>query len=172
VPDLAVIVTVPLATPVAIPAALMDAMAGAEELHCTDAVISVWLPSENRPVAVNCCVAPAPIAMVPGVTCNPVSVAGAGVGVGLGEGVGDDVGVGVGLGFDRLFDELLPPPPHPAKISPRRTSVTANTLIFTSPPSRPRQGQFIRCVFRGKFESWALYLPFRTCTYRREYVGL
>ena len=53
-------VTVPLATPVAIPDALMDAIAGEEELHCTEAVKSVRLPSEKTPVAVNCCFAPAP----------------------------------------------------------------------------------------------------------------
>lgn len=130
----------------------MDAIAAAEELHCTDAVMSFVLLSENTPVAVNCCVAPPPIDMVPGVTCNAVSEAGAGVGVGLGEGVGEDVGAGVGVGLGRLFDELFPPPPHPVKIRARRTTVTAISLTFTFPPNQAPAGASSVC-FWGEVES-------------------
>lgn len=130
-PDFAVIVTVPFPRAWASPEPSMDAIAAAEELHCTEAVMSFVVLSENTPVALNCCVVPAPMEMIPGVTCNAVSVAGAGVGVGLGEGVG----VGVGLG-ELLLDvaEPLPPPPQPARIIPKKTSVTARFLTFKFPP--------------------------------------
>lgn len=166
-PDVAVIITVPLSTAWASPEASIDAIAAAEELHCTDAVISFLLLSENTPVAVNCCVAPAPIDMVPGVTCNAVSEAGAGVGVGLGEGVGEDVGAGVGVGFGRLFVELFPPPPHPATISPRRTTVTAINLTFTFPPNLGAPAGASSVCFWGKLCPADFGVCLRTCTYGR-----
>lgn len=53
VADLAVIVAVPGATPLASPVASIDATLVLEELHCAVAVRSFVVPSENRPVAVN-----------------------------------------------------------------------------------------------------------------------
>ena len=53
-PDCAVTVTTPTATPLAAPALLTDAKFVSDELHCTELVMSLLLPSENFPVAVNC----------------------------------------------------------------------------------------------------------------------
>lgn len=145
-PDFAVINTVPLPRAWASPEPSIDAIAAAEELHCTDAVMSWVLLSENTPVALNCCVAPDPMEMTPGVTCKPVSVAGTGVGVGLGDGLGlgDGVacGVGVGVGLGELVldvPEALPPPPQPARIIPKTTSVTAKNFAFKFPPKQGPQ---------------------------------
>ncbi len=95
-PEVAVIFTAPLVMPLATPPALIETTPASDELHCTEAVKSVLLPSENVPNAENCCVDPGEIDAVPGEICNPVKVAGVGVGVGVG--VGDGVGVGVGVG--------------------------------------------------------------------------
>jgi hypothetical protein len=62
-PDCAVIETDPAAEPVATPAALMLAMLESEDPHCTDAVMSLEEPSERWPVALNCWLAPTPIAI-------------------------------------------------------------------------------------------------------------
>ena len=53
------ICAVPAATPVARPVLEIVATAGASELQVAEAVTSWVLPSENVPVSVNCCVAPA-----------------------------------------------------------------------------------------------------------------
>lgn len=131
VPDFAVIVTVPLATPLAIPLELMVAMAVSDELQVTEAVISLLLPSENLPRAVNCCVAPAPTAVVPGDTCRLLKEAELGVGVGVGV-------VGVGVGTKAGFGVALPPPPQPLKKQLAKVNVSRMNLIFTlfSRPSR------------------------------------
>jgi hypothetical protein len=136
VPDFAVMVTAPLITPVAIPLALMVAMAESEELQTTELVMSLLLPSENLPVAVNCCVAPVPIAVVPGDTCKLVKEAGTGVG----EGVGAGVGVG-----PALFEAVWPPPPPPQPINSRlnRTNATNMDLTFTS-TSRAQAGLSVK----------------------------
>jgi len=130
VPDFAVTVTVPLITPVAIPLELMVAMAVSEELQVTEPVISLLLPSENLPVAVNCWVAPAPIAVVLGDTCKVVREAGTGVGVGEG------VGTGVGATFP---EETAWPPPQPLNNRLDKVSITSMDLTFTL-ASRPKQG--------------------------------
>src|SRR6185437_3469749 len=141
----------------ATPEPLIDAIAAAEELHSTDAVMSFELLSEKTPVALNCCVAPAPIEMVPGVTCNAVSVA-AGVGVGLGDGVACGVGVGVGLGELLLDDaEPPPPPPQPTRIIPKTASVTAKSFALNFPPGNgPATGALIRfCMGESSRLTWA-----------------
>jgi hypothetical protein len=53
-PDCAVIVTDPAVDPVATPAALMLAMLESDDPHCTVAVMSLEVPSERWPVALNC----------------------------------------------------------------------------------------------------------------------
>lgn len=77
--DVAVIVVVPGATPVAIPivseSLLMTAVAVSEESHVTELVISCVLASEKVPVATNCCVVPAMIDCETGVTSRDTSVA-------------------------------------------------------------------------------------------------
>jgi hypothetical protein len=57
-PELAVIVVTPEAIPVASPPVLMLAISGAEELHITESVTFLLLPSLNVPMAVNCSVVP------------------------------------------------------------------------------------------------------------------
>jgi hypothetical protein len=54
VPDLAVMVTVPEAEPVAIPDASMLAMFESEEIHCTELVTSLVVLLDITAVAVNC----------------------------------------------------------------------------------------------------------------------
>jgi hypothetical protein len=132
VPDFAVMVTDPLATPVAIPLALMVAIAVSDELQTTVPLTSLLLPSENLPMAVNCWVAPAPIAIVPGDTCKLLKEAG------VGEGVGAGVGVGVGPPEMELPVEL-PPPPHPLNSTLNKTKAAKIDLTFTL-VSRPMQG--------------------------------
>jgi hypothetical protein len=56
VPEVARIVVVPTAIPVASPEALIDATPGVVELQLTELVKSRDEPSLNVPVAVNCCV--------------------------------------------------------------------------------------------------------------------
>lgn len=62
-PDCAVMVTDPAAEPVAIPTAVMLAMLESDDPHVTELVMSLEVPSEKWPVALNCWVAPTPIAM-------------------------------------------------------------------------------------------------------------
>jgi hypothetical protein len=77
VDDVAVIVEVPAAEPVARPAAVIVAVAAFDELHVA-VVVRFWVvPSLNVPVAVNCCVAPLVIEGFAGVTaidCNVAAV--------------------------------------------------------------------------------------------------
>ena len=68
VPEDAVITADPALTPVARPVALMVAKFVALEFHVTLFVMSVALPSEKIPLAVNDCVWPVAIEAVPGVT--------------------------------------------------------------------------------------------------------
>lgn len=53
-PEVAVIVLVPMAIPVAIPVVAMEATLVVEEVHCTELVTSLELPSLYLPIAVNC----------------------------------------------------------------------------------------------------------------------
>jgi hypothetical protein len=121
-------VTEPLITPVAIPDELTVATAVSEELQVTEAVISLLVPSENLPTAVNCCVAPAPMAVVPGDTCKLLKEEGVGVGVGVGP-------VSPGL----AETGLPPPPPQPLKKQPAKVNISRMDLIFKL-FSRPKQG--------------------------------
>ena len=74
VPKLAVTVAVPAATAVASPVvAAMVATGGALELHVT--VMAFFEPSVYTPIAVNCCVIPATMLAVAGVTLIDASVA-------------------------------------------------------------------------------------------------
>ena len=57
-PDVAVIVVVPCATPLARPALLMLPKLGLEEVQAAVFVKSIVLPSVKIPVAVNCCLPP------------------------------------------------------------------------------------------------------------------
>lgn len=125
------IVTVPLITPEAKPVGLMVAIAVSEELQTTELVRSLLLPSENLPVALNCCVAPAPIAIVPGDTCRLLKEAGAGVGVGDGVGVATGVGVGVGPPERALLELFPPPPPHPLNTRQKRTKAAKINFNLT-----------------------------------------
>jgi len=108
VPDCAVMVTTPMATPLAIPALLTEATLVSEELHCAEAVTSLLLPSENFPVAVNGCVAPVAIEVEPGDTCKAVSE-----------------GSGGGL------PEPDCPPPLQAFNSARQNRTSTNEAVFT-----------------------------------------
>lgn len=62
VPDCAEMVVAPEVEPVASPAELMPATFASVEPQVTDAVISCVVPFERYPVALNCCVAPMPMA--------------------------------------------------------------------------------------------------------------
>jgi hypothetical protein len=68
VPDMAVIVEVPTATPCASPVVLTIATGLADDFHVADALRSCMLPSLRVPVAVNCCERPAAIVAVAGET--------------------------------------------------------------------------------------------------------
>ena len=59
VPEVAVMVAVPAATAVTTPLLLTVATDGFDELQVTCVVISLIVPSEYMPVALNCCVTPA-----------------------------------------------------------------------------------------------------------------
>ena len=67
-PELAVIVVTPGARPVASPPGLMLAIVGAVELHITEAVRFLMLPSSKLPMAVNCVVLPRAREVFRGVT--------------------------------------------------------------------------------------------------------
>lgn len=67
-PDCAVIVTDPAADPVATPLPLTLAIVESDDPHWTKAVMSLEVPSERWPVAVNCWLPPTPIAMEDGET--------------------------------------------------------------------------------------------------------
>lgn len=68
-PDVAVMVVIPVEIPVvAIPAALMEALAGTDEVQTTDVVKSCVVLSVYVPMAVNCWVVPAAMLGVTGVT--------------------------------------------------------------------------------------------------------
>jgi hypothetical protein len=74
VPDAAVIVLLPAATPVASPPALTVATAGLEDLQLTWFVKFRVLRSGQTPVAVNCSVVPTGIVEPAGVTAIDVKV--------------------------------------------------------------------------------------------------
>src|SRR5580658_4656407 len=75
VPELAVIMDVPAATPVASPPGLLIvAVAGVPELQVTREVITTVLPLLYVPVATYCCVPPTAMLAVAGVTAIEVSV--------------------------------------------------------------------------------------------------
>ncbi len=67
-PDVALMVEVPVATAVARPPAVMVATLLVAELHVAVLVRSCWLESEYVPVAVNCCVRPLAIDGLAGAT--------------------------------------------------------------------------------------------------------
>lgn len=67
-PDVAVIVAMPVPRPVATPDALTLATPGTLDVHVTEEVMSDVLPSENIPYAVNACDCPFAIEAVPGET--------------------------------------------------------------------------------------------------------
>src|SRR5262245_15474196 len=73
-PEVAEIVVVPPATPVASPDALTVATDGVDEAQVTCAVRSCVVPSEYVPVAVSCCVAPTAMLGPDGVTAIDASV--------------------------------------------------------------------------------------------------
>ena len=72
-PELAVIVLAPIAIPVAIPVAPTEATLALEDVHCTEVVRSLELPSLYLPVAANCWLEPMPIENTAGVTDKDVS---------------------------------------------------------------------------------------------------
>lgn len=74
-PEVAVIVVVPRLRAVASPLTVIDAMLVFEELHATVPVISCVVPSENVPVALNCCNVPRGMDGVAGVTAIEFTVA-------------------------------------------------------------------------------------------------
>jgi hypothetical protein len=73
-PDVAVMVALPLATPVARPEEFTVAMLVAEELQLADAVKSCVLLSLKVPVALNCCVPPTATDALAGVRAMDVSL--------------------------------------------------------------------------------------------------
>ena len=74
-PERAVIVTEPSFKPVARPLTVMDAIVFPDELQVTVFVMSWLVPSENVPVAVNCCCTPSGMVIMSGVTAIELSVA-------------------------------------------------------------------------------------------------
>ena len=74
-PDAAVIVVVPRLRAVTRPLTVIEAMLVFEELHVTVPVMSCVVPSENVPVAVNCCNVPSGTEGDAGVTAIEVAVA-------------------------------------------------------------------------------------------------
>lgn len=74
-PDTAVMVTVPGADPVAIPAEVTLAILESDELHWTVPVTSLLVPSDMCAVAVNCCPEPVPMDIELGATCIEETVA-------------------------------------------------------------------------------------------------
>lgn len=67
-PDSALMVATPTATPVANPELLMVAIPVSDEVHIAVEVRSLLLPSENKLLAVNCCVLPTVVEAEPGET--------------------------------------------------------------------------------------------------------
>jgi hypothetical protein len=86
-PSVAVMDEVPAARPVAMPLLLIVEMDESDEFQMTCVVISLVVPSEYVPMALNCCAAPTGMLGFVGVTDMPVKV--------IEEGL------------------LLPPPPQP-----------------------------------------------------------
>jgi hypothetical protein len=84
-PEAAVIVVVPRFRAVAKPLAVIDATPVFEELHVAVPVMSCVDPSENVPIAVNCCKVPREIDGLAGVTAIEVTVAPVTVSVALEE---------------------------------------------------------------------------------------
>jgi hypothetical protein len=75
-PELAVIMLAPTVTPVTIPFVPTNATPVLEDVHCTEVVRLLELPSLNLAVAVNCWLDPTPIDVEAGVTASEVSVGG------------------------------------------------------------------------------------------------
>ena len=73
-PTVAAMTLVPGATPVARPALVIVATLVVADVHVAVAVMSCFEPSENTPVAANCCVVPATMPGVVGVTSMEVMV--------------------------------------------------------------------------------------------------
>jgi hypothetical protein len=122
VPEVAVIVVLPPATPVARPAALIVAMAGAEEVQLTELVRFCALPSLNVPVAVRC--------MVPATAI-----------VELAEVIAIDFSVGV----DLPDVDVEEPPPHP------EASVVAATMTTSVKTHRVRAWNLFSDTFPPGF---------------------
>jgi hypothetical protein len=74
-PDSAVIVVVPTLLLTATPLAPIVATAGVEDIHVTEVVIALVLPSVYVPVAMNCCDVPRAIEGDNGVTARDTNVA-------------------------------------------------------------------------------------------------
>jgi hypothetical protein len=74
-PDAAVMLVVPAATPVATPLALIVAVAVLDDVHVTPVVNAAVVPLLYVPVAVYCCVSPAAMLTVVGVTAIDCSTA-------------------------------------------------------------------------------------------------
>ena len=75
VPKVAVIALCPAATPLASPLTAIVATVATEGVQLTELVRFCWLPSLKVPVAVNCCVVPAAMVGLAGVTVMEESVA-------------------------------------------------------------------------------------------------
>jgi hypothetical protein len=74
-PELAAIVVEPTPPLTAAPPAPIVATPGAEDVHDTDVVITLVLPSVYVPVAMNCCEVPSAIEAVCGETATETSAA-------------------------------------------------------------------------------------------------
>lgn len=74
-PEFAVMVTVPRLRPVSRPLTVIDATVLLEELQFTVLVMFCVVPSENVPVAVNCCKSPKEIEALTGVTAIELKLA-------------------------------------------------------------------------------------------------
>lgn len=164
-PEVAVMVTTPLVTPLAMPLAVIETQPVLEEPHWTEAVTSLLLSSENAPNAENCCVPAGEIDAVPGKTRSPVNVAGAGVGEGEG------IGVGVGVGTKPLC-AAPPPPPQPLTRTRLNKIIAAKIVLTFTLASEPRQGPYPSEICLGKWGELpsvgpigqSMYMYCRTCT--------
>lgn len=127
---MALIVTAPLATPLAMPPATV-ATVESELLHCTELDKSFVLPSEYLPVAVNCWFPPGVIDAEPGVTAIEAKV-----------GVGALPVPVVPPVPDELPEELPEEPPEPLVLAdfpapeqptsaPIRTKIRTKFRVFT-----------------------------------------
>lgn len=123
-PDCAPIVTVPAAEALATPLAPIDAMVASDELHVTELLMSLVLPSERWAVATNCCVLPMPTDMDAGETTSEETVGVVGV---------------LGVLGDGDF-ELLPeaPPPQPQFSDARTKTAMQVTALMKFSRYRPR----------------------------------